>query len=154
MSFARAGNLCLMLLLTGCAARPEFAPVDLASADWRVWSGQAIWQIESSAAPIAGDVVVAKADPGRVYATMSKAGLPVFVARAEADGWMLQVTPTGIDRARRGEPPSRFAWFNVPQLLADPESTMPGWTVDRSSAGQLILFNTESGERIQLFLDH
>ena len=53
----------------------------------------------------------------------------------------------------RGDPPARFAWFELPKLIADRDRTLPGWIVEWRADDELWIENERSGERVHLFVD-
>lgn len=75
----------------------------------------------------------------------------VLTAQADSRGWRLDFP--GGQRGGRGAPPRQVVWFYIPGLLADEDSVIPGWRVDRGTVGQIDLRNEDTGEAVLLILD-
>ena len=147
------GAIVLALMISGCVFIGDLPPVDLADPGWTTWTGQATWRRKADVPRLAGDVVAAYHSNGDVFVNFSKAALPIFTAHTADGKWQIEFVERGRNFSGRGDPPKRFAWFQLPALLADRDAEIDDWTVDWRADDELVLENPETGERMHLFLD-
>jgi hypothetical protein len=141
----------VLLGALACAAR-EMAPVDLSAPDWTVWRGQAVWTREAEVPPLAGELIVARHRSGDVLIDFSKPPFPIFTARTASGSWRIDFVERGRSYSGRGEPPRRFVWFRLPEIL---EGVPVGgnWRAERVNEYRWSLVNGKTGESIRLVLD-
>jgi hypothetical protein len=142
---------CLLLATFACAAR-DMAPADLSIPDWTVWRGQAVWTREAERPPLAGELIIARHRNGDVLIDFSKPPFPVFTARTARGSWRIDFVERGRSHSGRGQPPKRFVWFRLPEILNG--APAPGsWRAERVNEYRWSLVNGETGESIRLVLD-
>jgi hypothetical protein len=143
-----AGLLASVALLTACRTAPP--PVDLAAPGWRVWSGQAIWKPSASESEIAGELLLALNADGQGLIQFSKAPFTLVEARFAPGQWRIELPLRRIRACGHGDPPARFAWFQLPAIvLIQP----PGaeWCVIRGDGGTWRVVNQHTGETLNGF---
>jgi hypothetical protein len=151
---ALAANSFLALLLAllafglGCATPAPFGQVDLSLPGWKTRNGQALWRPGRDKPEIVGDLVVARHEDGRAYLQFSKA-LPIVSARVSAQGWEAEFPPQNKRYAARGKPPRRIVWLQLLNALRG-EPVSPNWSVNSTGPDQLILEDSNTGERLDV----
>jgi len=141
-----------LALFAGCAAVPSMPRVDLADADWTVWSGQAVWRPRADRPSLAGDLIVARNARGDVLINFSKSPLSIFTARTSGGSWSIDFIESEQSYAGRGRPPKRFVWFYLPDIL-DGAAPPGNWSAAPLASDEWTIVSRKTGETIKLVLD-
>lgn len=138
-----------VLVAAGCAGVPDFPEVDVESAQWQRWTGEAEWE-RPDGRDVSGRFVVAENDTGDRYITMVQSPLTLFTARTHGDAWRIE-SRFAENRGGRGAPPERMIWFAVPGVLAG-EEPPEGWRLQRPD-DEWLLAHAERDERLLLVVE-
>ncbi len=155
-SAGRIGSTCIAifvaLLLAGCVALDPLPEANLSDPGWKIWTGQAVWQPRAGNSPLVGDMIVARHADGEIFVSFSKPPLPLLTARANGSSWWIDVVERGHSYSGRGKPPGRFIWFRMPDVL-EGSTDIAGWEIEAVAAGEKILTNSRTGERVRMIID-
>lgn len=138
-----------VLALAACASVGDLPPVDLSAPGWTTWQGQALWR-SAGRPPLAGEILAARNRDGGVLVSFSKPPVPIFTARSTGKVWQINFVERGRSYSGRGDPPDRFVWFRLPDILAG-AAAPEGWSVERGD-GEVSLRHGPD-ESIRLVLD-
>ncbi|MFN7140965.1 MAG: hypothetical protein ACK4UN_16670 [Limisphaerales bacterium] len=141
----------LLVSTTACRTVPEFATVDFTQVGWKSKSGQAVWKVNHEAPEIAGDVLFATNQEGRVALQMTKTPFPMVVAQLQGNKWQIEFPTENRRYSGRGEPHRRLAWLHLAKALRGDPVASP-WTFQRIDAESWKLENPRTGEVIEGFL--
>jgi hypothetical protein len=150
----RAGSVCRALfnlaaaLAIGCRTAAPLAPADFSAPGWRVQQGQAVWKPSSHRAELAGDLLVATNANGDFFVQFSKTPFPLATAQVSGGQWRVEFGSREYSRQGRGEPPDRFAWFQLPRALLGDGVHSP-WKFALGTPGSWRLENPGSGEILE-----
>jgi len=133
---------------SGCGTLPALPPADLDAAGWRVQQGQAVWQPPGKRPELAGDLLLATNGSGGLFVSFSKAPFSLVTARVEGGDWQIDFGSADYTGRGRGTPPTRFAWFQLPKVLAGAPATRP-WNFTRYGANNWRLENAQTGEFLE-----
>ncbi len=143
-----------LLFLISCSQNITMPTVDLQQAGWQVWTGQALWQPPGNKPRIAGDMLISLHQNGDRYIELIKGPVAVFSAQTHADHWSLKLIDRGDAYAGNGNPPKRFVWFYLPEMIRQQgQKPLKHWQVNFPDANTIVLHNKASGEAITLVLD-
>jgi hypothetical protein len=126
--------------------------VDLADAEWTVWSGQAVWRPRAERPSLAGELIVARNIRGDVLINFSKPPFSIFTAQTSEGSWKIDFIESERSYSGKGRPPKRFVWFYLPEILGGappPEN----WTAESAAGDEWKITNTKTGETIKLVID-
>ena len=134
--------------LVGCANRPMPA-WNLSAPGWTVNQSPAVWCPHRGGPELVGELLVAHRTDGSRLVQFSKQGIPMIVARADAEGWEIRSPFDASHHSARGSPPLRALWF---QIDASPPASMirPPWSLERRWDGSWILEDRATGERLEV----
>jgi hypothetical protein len=151
-SALQLGLAAALVLLSAACRAPQMAGFDVASPEWRLQQGQAVWQPPAPAPAIAGDVVLGTHPDGHRFIDFSKGSLPIVVVRYSPGAWQLEIPAEGQSFGRRGSPPPRSAWLVLARHLAG--APLPrGWNLVQGMTGTVRLWQPRAGEQLELYLD-
>ncbi len=134
-----------LFLGVSCQTEP-LPPADFSSPGWRVRQGQAIWRPTKGRPELAGDLLLAVNANGDFLVQFSKTPFNLAFARMMNDRWQIDL---GQHSWRgRGAPPERFAWFQLPHLLAG-ASALAQWRFTKRIDQTWRLENACTGESLE-----
>ena len=146
--------LALVLILAlgvSCRTAPPIAPVDFSAPGWRVLQGQAVWKPDTHRPELAGELLVATNSTGDFFVQFSKIPFPMAVAQSVNKNWRIEFGHGEYVRAGVGLPPGRFAWFELPRILAGAPAGAQ-WRFEREADNHWKLENRRTGESLEGFL--
>lgn len=136
------------LLLTSCRSTNPPRAVDLSAPGWRVQQGQAVWKPSSGRPEIAGDLLLATNASGNIFVQFTKDPFPLVTAE-NADGqWLIEFGADEHSWDGRGEPPTRFVWFQLPRALLGGKPA-GNWHFENVTTNSWRLENRQSGETLE-----
>jgi hypothetical protein len=145
----RAATLLLALLFcVSCRSLPPLPPADLSAPGWRVQQGQALWKPTKSRAELAGELLLATNANGNFFVQFAKTPFTLATVQRIDDRWQIDLGSGDYRRTGRGEPPSRFAWFQLPTALAG-SSVSSHWSFDHITTNSWRLENHRTGESLE-----
>jgi hypothetical protein len=137
--------------LPGCAP-VKMPAVNLASPQWHVRRGQAIWKPGPGRMEFTGDLLVAQNTEGDVWISLTKSLLPIFTARTWDNTWSINFVKRGESHSGHGKPPyHRFIWFFIPDIL-NGTPPPPEWEAAQKD-DEFSLRNVRTGEEIKMVFD-
>lgn len=140
--------LAVALLLSGCRTPPPLPPADLAAPGWRVQQGQAVWKPTRSRPELAGELVLATRTNGDFFVQLAKTPFSLATAQVLNDRWQIEFGNSERRWGGRGEPPSRFVWFQLPRALAS-KSLDKHWRFTQPAPNSWRLENSRTGETLE-----
>ncbi|MBU6399435.1 MAG: hypothetical protein KGS61_03875 [Verrucomicrobia bacterium] len=141
--------LAVGLLLTGsCRSTPPLPPVDLSAPGWQVRQGQAVWRPTKSRPEVAGDLWVATRPGGDLFVQFAKEPFVLATAQVAGERWRIEFGAGRYSRRGIGQPPARFAWFELGRVLAG-EVPHNGWDFMRLTTNTWKLENRRTGESLE-----
>lgn len=147
----RPGTLLLFglaLLLSGCRTPPRLPPADLAAPGWRVQQGQAVWRPTRSRPELAGELILATQANGDLFVQFAKTPFSLATAQVLDGQWQIEFGDGNRRWGGSGEPPARFAWFQLPRAL-DNESLDKHWRFTQPATDSWRLENSRTGETLE-----
>jgi hypothetical protein len=139
--------------ISGCARSIVMPEVDLSSSQWRVWSGQALWEPGRNQPAVVGEILLALHDTGDTYINLAKPPLDIFTAQTHHRSWSVHLIENDKAYRGRGTPPKQFIWFYLPALLADRGSLDARWQVEKLDEQHWTFTDRTNSESIRLVLD-
>ena len=140
--------LIVTVISAGCRTSPPLPAADLSAPGWRVQQGQAVWKPTRSRPELAGELILATRTNGNFFVQFSKPPFNLAVAQVRNGQWQIEFG-TGERRWRGpGEPPARFAWFQLPRALAG-GSLKNSWHFTRMAPDSWRLENPRTGESLE-----
>jgi hypothetical protein len=134
-----------LLFCVSCRTQP-LPPADLSSPGWRLRQGQAVWRPTQSRPELAGDLLLAVNADGDYLVQFSKTPFTLASAQVKNGSWRIEL---GRHSWRgHGQPPSRFAWFQLPHVLAGSPALAP-WHFTNSLDQTWRLENARTGEFLE-----
>ena|ERR1043166_3555344 len=145
--------LCLFLLFAGagCRTMPRLAPANLKEPGWTVREGQAVWQVKRGK-EIAGEILLATSDDGRVFVQFSKTPFPLIMAQSTPSNWQVEIPTQNKRYSGRGHPPARLIWLYLPRLLSG-QPPPDGWVFKKLAERSWRLENPSTGEAVEGFFN-
>jgi hypothetical protein len=128
------------------------APVDLATPDWKIHRGQAVWQPRADAPELAGQILIASSVSGEDFVRFSKDPMEMVLARRDNGGWVLKIPAFNKSYSGRGRPPKRIAWFHLANAVACRDIPRD-WEWSGIHEGRWEFTNTRTGERLEGFFN-
>ena len=138
----------LAVLVAGCRTAPPLPPADLSASGWHLQQGQAIWKPTRSRPELAGELLCATNASGDFFVQFSKPPFSLATAQVMNGQWQIEFGNGEHRWSGRGEPPSRFVWFQLPHALAD-EPLKSNWRFTRTLADSWRLENPRTGESLE-----
>lgn len=135
-------------LLVSCRSLPPLPPADLSAPGWRVQQGQALWTPTKSRPELAGDLLLATNTNGNFFVQLTKSPFPLVTAERLNGGWQIEFGAGEHSWRGRGEPPSRFVWFQLPRALLTGE-TSNNWRFAGTGTNAWRLENRRTGETLE-----
>ena len=123
MNIIQAAPLWLLALFcVSCRTATPLPPADLSAPGWHIQQGQAIWKPPGHRPEMTGDLLLATNANGNFFLQFTKDPFPLASAEVLDGRWQISF---GVDEQAwrgQGEPPARFAWFQLPSALLDGKS--------------------------------
>jgi hypothetical protein len=138
----------LLIFCAGCRTSPPMPPADFSAPGWRVQQGQAVWKPSQNRPEFAGDLLLATNANGNFFLQFSKMPIPLVTARVSGDRWQIEFGADKFSWHGHGNPPNRFAWFQLPRALLD-ISIGANWQFTRVEASFWRLENARTGESLE-----
>jgi len=142
------GLLLLACLGFGCRTAAPPVPVDLSAPGWRVQQGQAVWKPGRHRVELTGELLFATRTNGDFFVQFAKPPFPLATASVLGNDWRIEFGSGQYSARGQGDPPARFAWFQLPAALAG-NALAAGWQFERLSADSSRLINPRSGEALE-----
>ncbi len=138
------------LILFGVSCRSLNPPpaADLSAPGWRTLQGQAVWKPSADRPELAGDLLLATNLNGDFFVQFTKTPFPLVTAESLGGQWQIKFGADEHSWRGRGLPPARFAWFQLPQALLNP-NLAGNWTFKKGGALSWRLFNRQTGETLE-----
>ena len=138
----------LTCLCISCRSIPTLPPVDLSSPGWRLQQGQAVWKPTKNRPELTGEILLATRSSGEFFVQFSKTPFTLATAQLMNGQWQIAFGSGDQSWNGRGEPPSRFAWFQLrPALAGTPLSR--DWQFEHVGTNAWRLENRRTGESLQ-----
>jgi hypothetical protein len=138
----------LLVFGGGCRTVTPFPPADFSAPGWHVQQGQAVWKFSPGRPELTGDLLLATNRNGDFFIQFSKTPFPLATAQVSGDQWRIELGADKYSRQGRGAAPNRFAWFELPRTLLDP-NIGGDWQFIRIEANSWRLENSHSGETLE-----
>jgi len=110
--------------------------------------GQAIWKPSKSRPELAGELLFATNSTGDFVAQFSKSPFTLATARIMNGQWQIEFGDGKHEWHGRGEPPSRFVWFQLPRALAG-GNLARDWRFEHVATNSWRLENQRTGELLE-----
>ena len=140
--------LLLAVVVTGCRTAPPMPPADFSGGGWSVRHGQAVWKPTKSRPELAGELIFAKNTNGDCFVQFDKTPFTLATARVVGERWQINLGGGRYIGNGKGEPPRRFAWFQLPRALAGERLRSP-WKFSRPENDSWRLENYWTGETLE-----
>jgi hypothetical protein len=139
---------CAAAVCAGCRTAQPLPPADFSAPGWRVQQGQAVWKPLKNKTELAGELLLATNGSGSFFVQFSKTPFPLAMAQVAGERWEIVFGPGEHAWRGRGQPPGRFAWFQLSQALAG-ESLPRDWKFSRIESHVWRLENARTGETLE-----
>lgn len=148
-SLIHASLLALVTCLyVSCRSLPPLPAADLSAPGWRVLQGQAVWKPTKQRPELAGELLLATNSNGEFFVQFSKTPFTLATAQVMNGQWQIEFGSGDYSRRGRGNPPSRFGWFQLPRALSG--SKLPDdWQFDCIPTNTWRLMNRRTGETLE-----
>ena len=139
---------CLLVVCAGCRTATPLPSADFSAPGWQVQQGQAVWKPTSGRPELAGDLLLATNASGDMFLQFSKMPFPLATAQISSGQWSMDFGADKYTWHGRGEPPKRFAWFQLPSALL---GTRPdgNWRFTLEPDHGWRLANAQTGESLE-----
>ena len=142
---------CLLFCGAGCRLVPALPPANLSEPGWRVREGQAVWRVKRDAPEIAGEVLLATRDDGRVFVQFTKTPFPFLIGQSTTNTWQAELPTQNRRYSGRGKPPKRLIWLYLPRVLSGAPPPK-GWEWQELDSNRWRLENRRKGELLEGYL--
>jgi hypothetical protein len=149
-SVVRCGVLALFsaLILSACRGLPALPPTDLSAPGWRVQQGQAVWKPTKERPELTGELLLATNANGDFFVQFAKPPFTLATAQVAGDHWQIEFGSGKFSRRGGGQPPTRFAWFQLPPALAGTNAGRD-WRFERVVTNSWRMENRRTGEVLE-----
>jgi hypothetical protein len=113
-----------------------------------VREGQAVYHPKRGLPDIAGELLVATRDDGRVFVQFAKNPFPIAVAQSTKTTWEFQLPMQNKRYSGRGNPPKRLIFLYLPRVLLG-QAPPKGWTWRTLENNNWRLENPATGESLE-----
>lgn len=110
--------------------------------------GQAVWKPTRSRTELAGELLFATRTNGDFFVQFSKPPFNLAVAQVINGQWQIEFGNGERRWNGSGQPPARFAWFQLPSALAG-RALKSNWCFTRPAPGTWRLENSRTGESLE-----
>jgi hypothetical protein len=135
-------------LCVSCRSLPPLPPVDLSAPGWQVQQGQAVWKPTKEKPELTGEILLATNRTGDFFVQFSKTPFTLATAQVMNGQWQIEFGSGDYSRSGRGEPPSRFGWFQLPSALHG-GSLSRDWQLKQPDTNLWRLNNRRTGESLE-----
>ena len=145
---AATALLLTLAFCVSCRSLPPLPPADLSAPGWQVRQGQAVWQPPGHRPELTGELLLATNANGSFFVQFTKNPFPQVTAEVFGDQWQIEFGAEEHSWRGRGEPPERFAWFQLPRALL--AGKVPGnWRFENVTTNSWRLNNPRTGEQLE-----
>jgi hypothetical protein len=137
----------LLLSLAACRTGAPLPKVNLSEPGWKVFQGQAVWQMKRDGSGISAEILLAVKADGQTLVQFTKTPFPFVVAQSTTNAWRMEFPAQNKSYSAPGKTPSRAIWFQLSRAVSD--LTLPKgwrWTV---SQRDWRLENISTGESLE-----
>lgn len=151
-------SVVLWVLSGGCRTAESLETFDTNQAGWVFRQGQAVWKQDATAPGLVLGFNIATHRDGRTQVQMLKEIILLATVQIGPAHWVLEDplrrrrTVGAMVNGEVRETPGRARWLQVALGLSD-RPVHPPWILERPDAGEVVIRNPETGERIELFFD-
>jgi hypothetical protein len=139
---------CVATVGAGCRTPLPLPPADFSEPGWRVQQGQAVWKPMASKPELAGELLLATNINGSFFVQFTKTPFPLATAQVAGESWQMEFGSGEYSRRGQGQPPGRFAWFQLPGALSG-GGWQRDWKFSRLEDSSWRLENTRTGEWLE-----
>ena len=139
--------LCAGLISTGCRTAPPLPAADFSAPGWRVQQGQAVWKPTRNRPELAGELLLATNVNGSVFVQFSKTPFPLATGQVAGESWHVEFGSGEHSWRGRGQPPTRFVWFELPRAMTGANLSRD-WKFQRRTNAMWRLENPRTGESL------
>jgi len=136
------------LLSAGCRSSAPLGAADLSAPGWRSWEGQAVWKPNRNRPELAGELMAAARTNGDFFVQFAKPPFMLATAQTMEGRWQIEFGQAGRGWSGKGEPPSRFVWFELGRILKGRDSSR-NWRRTGDLGGMWRLENLRTGETLE-----
>jgi hypothetical protein len=144
-------GLALIACLCACVSLERLPPADFSTPGWRIQQGQAVWKPARTRPELAGELLYATNAAGGLFLQFTKTPFTLATVQQSGDRWQIDLGSGDFSRTGRGTPPTRFAWFVLPQALTTGNAQSP-WQFERMGDAAWRLTNRVTGESLEGYL--
>jgi hypothetical protein len=137
-----------LIFCAGCRTSHPMPPADFSAPGWQVQQGQIVWKPLQNRPELAGDLMLATNVNGDFFLQFSKMPFPLATAQVSGDQWQIEFGADKYSWHGYGTPPTRFAWFQLPRVLRDP-NIGGNWQFIRIETNSWRLENSRTGETLE-----
>lgn len=119
--------------------------------DWRIQTGQAIWQARPDGPELAGELLLASGPGGKCFLEFTKTPLTLATVMRDGPRWSAKFADAKRTYSGRGKPPSQIGWLYLSPALAG-EKLPKALQFEQTPDGNWRLQNARTGETIKGFL--
>jgi hypothetical protein len=123
--------LACIVFAAGCRTFVSVPPVDLSSAGWTTYQGQAVWRSSRTAPEIAGDLLLARHGNDRSFVQFIKTPFPILSGQTTPASWQIEFASQRRSFSGRGKPPARLIWLHLSGCLLENKPPPPHWILER-----------------------
>jgi hypothetical protein len=140
--------LVALVVCAGCRTSHPMPPADFSAPGWQVQQGQVVWKPLQNHPELAGDLLLATNVNGDFFLQFSKMPFSLATAQVSGDQWQIEFGADKYSWHGHGTPPTRFAWFQLPHALRDPNDG-GNWQFTRVETNSWRLENSHTGETLE-----
>lgn len=135
-------------LCVGCRSIPPLPPTDLYAPGWHELQGQAVWKPTKKRPELTGELLLATNANGNFFVQFTKNPFPLATAQVAGETWQIEFGTGEHSWRGRGQPPTRFVWFQLPRALRG-EGVAPGWQYEHTAENSWRFQNRHTGETLE-----
>ncbi len=138
----------MLILCVSCRTANPPAAADLSAPGWHTLQGQAVWKPTANRAELAGDLLLATNDNGNFFVQFTKTPFPLVTAENLDGQWQIEFGANEHSWSGRGQPPVRFAWFQLSSALLGGKPA-GNWSFESETNNSWRLENPLTGEVLE-----
>ena len=135
-------------LLGGCST--VMPVLETSSGNWQIIQAQAVWNPSAKKSAIAGDLIISTGPNNQSLIQFAKTPFTILTASKNAISWGIEFQGGYYKFSGRNQPPPRFIWFYLPQIL-DLHKAPVGWQLLWKDS-VIHLARERSGETLDIYL--